>query len=155
MDKFDNVNNKPLTGSENILELIHAIMHLTRARQFQALKDTGAGLTPLEARVLGFFSRRPGATHGDLVQHSGRDKGQLARLVHGLREQGLLEARPAPGDRRVQQLYPTPAAAARLAPVQAVRQALAEVAAGGLSAAECEQLQALLRRVHRSLQDAD
>ena len=93
-ESMDNVNRR-----DDVLELVHAVMHQVRARQHQELR-AGAELTPLEWRVLRFFGRQPGATQSDLAAHSGRDKAQLARLVKGLRERGLLEMVEDEADRR-------------------------------------------------------
>jgi DNA-binding MarR family transcriptional regulator len=93
-ESMDNVNRR-----DDVLELVHAVMHQVRSRQHQELRE-GAELTPLEWRVLRFFGRHPGATQSDLAAHSGRDKAQLARLVKGLRDRGLLDAAEDEADRR-------------------------------------------------------
>ena len=109
----DNVNHvgsatKP-SPADAVIELVHEVMHQFRSRQFQALRDGAHDLTHMEAKVMGFFSRRPGATLSDLVAHSGRDKAQLAKLLKGLRERGLLAAEADADDRRSVQLRLSPA----------------------------------------------
>jgi DNA-binding MarR family transcriptional regulator len=89
--------------SEQVFDAIHSIMHLYRARQLRGLRDNPHELTHMEYKALGFFSRHPGATQGDLVAHSGRDKAQLARLLKGLRDKELLDA-VADDDRRITRL---------------------------------------------------
>jgi len=148
---IDHVNQSGIGGSDDVLETIHAVMHAARARQHQALREGAQDITPLEARVLGFFARQPGATLVDLARHSGRDKGQLARLISGLKDRGLLAAEPDADDRRVTRLQLTPLAQAQHQAVQGLRQGLAQLAVHGLSAAEQQQLQHLLRRVHDNL----
>ena len=77
----DNVNHLPADVADEVVESIHAVMHLYRARQYRTLREGPSDLTHLEGKVLGFFGRHPGATQSDLVAHSARDKGQLARLI--------------------------------------------------------------------------
>ena len=88
-----------VTG-EDVFEAVHAVMHLFRSEQFRMLRDGPHDLTHMESKVLNFFARHPGATLRELAMQSGRDKGQLARLIGALKERGLLEARPDDADRR-------------------------------------------------------
>lgn len=137
-----------------VLEAIHAVMHLYRTPRHRAALAGAAGLTHMEHKVLGFFSRQPGATQRDLAAHAGRDKGQLARLVAGLRERGLLDARPDPADRRNLCLHPTPAAQAAQQAAQAQASAIAATAVAGFSAVDRAQLLALLGRIQANLEAA-
>ena len=149
----DHVNHKASTSSpsEDVLEAVHTVMHLFRSRQHRALRDAEHGVSHMEAKALGFFARHPGATLSELVQHSGRDKGQMARLVGGLRERALLEAVADESDRRSLRLSVSAAG-------KEVQQALAQQgrrisaqAVKGLSAGEREQLLSLLARVRANL----
>lgn len=139
------------TRDDDVLEAIHGLMHLARSQQHKALRDAGQALSPLEGRVLAYFAHHPGAALSDLVAHSGRDKGQLARMVSGLREQGLLRATPDAQDRRITRLYLSPEAQAQHHALVAQRRALSERAAAGLSATERRQLLALLAKVREAL----
>jgi DNA-binding MarR family transcriptional regulator len=165
-DKVDTVNQFPGRqqrhsgggdAPDDVLEAVHGLMHLVRARQQQAAAGPGGepGLSPLEGRVLGFFARHPGATQRDLAEHSGRDKGQLARLLTGLRAQGLLDAEADPADGRVTRLRLSAAAQAQHRALQAQRQRLAAVAVAGFSGEEKQALLGLLARVRQNLEAAD
>lgn len=148
--KVDNVNE--IGGNPDLLEALHAVMHAARLRHHQALRDAGLGLTPLEARLLGFFARRPGATLTELAEHAGRDKGQLARMVQALRDRGLLLAEADARDGRVTRLSLSPEARALHDTLQRQRRREAEAAAAGLSAAERETLRGLLARLRANLE---
>jgi DNA-binding MarR family transcriptional regulator len=149
----DPVNQNPGAAEDDVLEAIHGIMHVVRARQFRALRDDASGLTHMESKVLGFFSRRPGATLSELVVHSARDKGQLARLVGGLKERGLLEANADESDRRSQRLQPTAAGTAAHRAVQRKARQLSKVAVAGFSEAQRRQLCEALARVRANLEE--
>lgn len=152
-NKVDNVNHK--TGKANtaaeVFETIHTLMHRFRGQQFRALRDGPTAVTHMEAKALGFFARHPGATLSELVAHSGRDKAQIARLIAGLKERGLLLAEADADDRRVQRLTISPESAAAQAAVRVQGDKLAQAAMQGLSAAECDQLLELLTRVRANL----
>lgn len=137
--------------ADQVLEAVHEVMHRLRHQQHAALRDAGQALTPLEGRALGFFARHPGASAADLAEHSGRDKGQLTRLLAGLKARGLLLVVADPEDRRVQRLHLGPAAQAELDAQRRVRQRLAVQAVAGLSAEERDTLLALLQRVSQGL----
>ncbi|MFC0251924.1 MarR family winged helix-turn-helix transcriptional regulator [Massilia consociata] len=105
----------------------------------------------MEHKVLGYFAQRPGATQRDLAQHSGRDKAQVTRLVQGLREKGLIDARPDEADRRSTRLYLTATGEATYADMQRHGELLAAQALSGLSDDERRQLGGLLARVQANL----
>lgn len=152
--QVDLVNRKDSPETDDPLETLHAVMHRLRVRQHQALREGEQDLTPLEARVLGFFARHPGATQRELAEHSGRDKGQLARLLHGLRERGWLDAGSDEHDRRITRLHLSERARRQHQSVLRERRRLAEAALSGFTAGERAQLLALLRRLLVNLDEA-
>jgi DNA-binding MarR family transcriptional regulator len=151
---IDNVNHqtpvKP-RADDDVLELIHTAMHQYRGQQYQVLRDGPHDITHMESKVLGYFGRHPGGTQSALAQHTGRDKAQLARLIKGLRERGLLEARAEQADRRSVALLLTADGHAVLRTLQQQARRLNARAVAGFSAAEQQQLVALLQRVTANL----
>lgn len=138
-------------GGDAVFEQIHEVMFLFRAHVKQALgADGGAGAAGMEMRVLGFFARRPGATQAQLVQHSGRDKGQVARLVKGVIERGLLQRDPQAGPRGG--LVLTPSGLVLQQRLHGARTRLADEFADALSAQERVQLLGLLKRLQGALE---
>ena len=151
----DIVNHSPAAartsrGSE-VLDLVHRVMHQVRSQQYQVLRDGSSDITHMESKVLGFVGRQPGSTQSDLAQHSGRDKAQLARLVKGLRERGLLQGEADADDRRNLRLTLTEPGHAVLRQLQQQMQRVGEHALAGFNAAEQQQLLALLQRLQQNL----
>jgi len=153
--QVDNVNHvgtaRAAASGDTVMELIHVVMHQFRSLQYQSLRDGAHDLTHMESKVVGFFSRHPGATLSELAAHSGRDKAQLAKLVKGLRERGLLDAEADADDRRSVCLRPSAAGQAVHKALHAQARALSVSAMEGLDAAEQAQLAALLGRVKANL----
>lgn len=141
-NKVANVNQSGEDLPLALLESLHALMHQVRSLERAGLDDA----THAEGKALGFFGRRPGATASDLVGHSGRDKGQVARLLNGLKDKGLLRAEPDAQDRRVQRIHLTEAGRDMLA---AVRARGARVAACATLGVPPDQLADLLGRVRQ------
>ena len=137
---------------DEVLEAIHGLMHAYRARQFQAAREAPGGVTHMEGKVLRFFARHPGATQSGLAAESGRDKGQLARLVGGLRERGLLEARADEEDRRNVRLHLTAAGQAADEALRRRGRRLAAVAVQGIDVPERLHLLATVARMRANLE---
>jgi DNA-binding MarR family transcriptional regulator len=148
--KVENVNKKP----GEVFDLVHRIMHLFRSAQYRVLKDGPYELTHLEGKLLGFFAHHPGATLRDLVAHQKQDKGQLAKLIKSLREQGLLQGEDDEADRRSVRLSLTSEGAAVHRDLRKQVARLSALAVEGLSAAQRGQLAELLEQVRENLEGA-
>lgn len=141
--------------SDQVFDAIHSIMHLYRARQLRGLRDNPHELTHMEYKALGFFSRHPGATQGDLVAHSGRDKAQLARLLKGLRDKELLDAVADDNDRRITRLTLSTAGQQVFRSLHELGVQASGAAVAGMSAGQLAQLQTLLQQIRDNLEAAE
>ena len=148
---IDNVNQSTSVTDDGVLEIVHQVMHQYRAQQFRVLRDGPHDITHMDSKVLGYFGRHPGATQSDLAQHSGRDKAQLARLIKGLRDRGLLDGEADPSDRRNTRLSLTDAGQAVRRALQQQTKRLNATAVSGMSNVERELLTQLLLRVSENL----
>ncbi|MFV3386736.1 MarR family winged helix-turn-helix transcriptional regulator [Pseudomonas sp. NY15364] len=137
--------------ADAVFESIHSVMHLYRAQQYRVLRDGPYDLTHMENKVLGFFSAHPGSTLRELVQRTGRDKAQLARLIKALRDKALLHGDVDGADRRSIRLHLTEAGQAVHESLKRQGQHLNEVAVERLSDQEQQKLIELLQRVRSSL----
>lgn len=136
---------------DEVLENLQALLFSLKGQLRHSLGEQPLALAPMEMRALQFFVRHPEASQSDLVQHSGRDKAQIARLIKSLLASGHLQASPDPEDRRSQRLSPTPSGLALHGQLhRARRQALAR-SLNGLEAAELAQLLGLLKRLRSNL----
>jgi DNA-binding MarR family transcriptional regulator len=147
--KVDKVNQSPAAGE--VIEAMHAIMHLFRSARQRSLRDGAHELAHMEAKALGYFARHPGATQSDLVAHAGRDKAQVARLIRTLRERGLLDATPDAQDRRITRLALTEAGQAMHTELHRDDGRLADAALAGIGPDERAVLFALLGKVRANL----
>jgi len=148
---IDNVNH----SDQDPLDIVHGVMHQVRSQMHRHLRDGPHDITPMDARVLGYFGRHPGATQSDLSAHSGRDKAQVARLVKGLRDRGLLQADAESADRRNVHLSLTEAGQAVHGALHRQARAMGEKAVAGFSDEERALLCGLLRRLQANLDRPD
>ena len=137
--------------ADAVLELVHTVMHQFRSLQYHALRGGPVDITHMESKVMAFFAARPGATQSDLAQHSGRDKAQLARLVKGLRDRGLLIAEADAVDRRSVHLKLSAEGQAVQATLRRKARSLNGRAVEGLTAQQQRDLVALLGQVKANL----
>ena len=141
-------------ANNEVLDRLHTLMHGLRRHLQEAVREDGEGLGPMEARCLGYFMRHEGATQSDLVQHAGRDKAQIARIVKALHERGLLQSTPDPDDGRCQRVTLTEQGRSMQRTMQLRRQRFERAMLAGFSDSERAQLQAQLDRMLANLDDA-
>jgi DNA-binding MarR family transcriptional regulator len=150
----DNINRKSVNAADEVFDLIHTIMHLFRSQQYRGLPDGAHHMTHMEGKLLGFFARYPGATLSDLVAHSARDKGQLARLIKSLKEGGLLSVqKDQKTDRRSVGLELTRAGHSVHRTLHRQSERLAMLAVKDLDSEKRHQLLVLLRQVRNNLEN--
>jgi DNA-binding MarR family transcriptional regulator len=154
IDKVNKINAAN-PSAEDLFEAIHSTMHVYRSRKHLWNDDNALGMTHMHGKVLGFFARHPGATQKDLAERMGRDKGQLARLISTLKDNGLIEGQTDPADRRNIRLELTARGQEHQKTLQLQAQRVHELAAAALSSEERSQLVSLLLKVHASLSKAD
>jgi DNA-binding MarR family transcriptional regulator len=130
-----------------VLDRLHALMHGLRRHLQDAVRLDGEGLGPMEIRCLSYFMHHDGATQSDLVQHAARDKAQIARIVKGLNERGLLQSRPDPDDGRSQRVSVTAEGQALQRKMQQHRVRFEKTMTAGLGASDRATLIALLDRL--------
>lgn len=147
----DKVNHMGRAPDDDVLELAHRLMHDVRALQVQVLRDGPHDITHMDSKVLGYFAHHPNATQSDLAQHSGRDKAQMARLIKGLRERGLLHGEADQQDRRNVRLSLTAEGRAVHKALGRQGAKLRDQAVAGLSAQQRQQLIVLLQQVRANL----
>lgn len=153
--EVDKIDNNPEEISEEVFESIHKLMHLIRSEQYRVLRDSPYKLTHMEGKMLGYFYHHVGASLRDLVVHTGRDKGQLARTIKTLKEQGLLQAEADPDDRRSQRLSLTDEGRRIHESLIGRLQRLTKIAVHDMSQADCEHLLALLGKVRDNLESGE
>lgn len=149
----DKVNQQD--AEPGALDLMHTLMHQIKRRMQQATQAAseaeGIALAPMEARTLGFYARHSGATAQDLVDHAGRDKAQVARLVKSLVERGLLATATDPQDRRRQTLQLTTAGKRFERRMATERLRIERAVMAGVSAEEAEVLRRCLAQMVAAL----
>lgn len=114
--------------------LVREVGRLMKRRFERRARQTGLPLTRLQATVVLFIARHEGVSQAEVAARLDLEPIALVRLLDRLCEEGLVERRPHPTDRRVRALWLTAAARPLLARILAINQAIREEAFAGLPA---------------------
>ena len=135
--------------AEDVFDAIHRLMHLYRSEQY--LSPNASGLTPMQGKVLRFFSNHPNSTLKELRVDFSKDKGQLAKLINGLKAMKLLKSQVDRIDKRQVRLELTPEGVRVQKRLRQHTQALAENACKGLQIKDRLALIATVNQLSKGL----
>src|SRR6201991_2823333 len=119
-----------VTAKREIAFNINDVARLLRTYADQ--KAASFGLTRAKWAVLARLDRFEGLKQAELAEMLDLQPISLTRLLDGLAENGLIERRPDPEDRRVKRLYLTPDARPLLERLTELGEDLMETALAGL-----------------------
>lgn len=108
-------------------------------------------ITPLQAHLLVWSSRTEAATASKFCELTGRDRGQIARVIGQLVDASLMERHSCPQDGRVLYLKPTPRGAEYVKRLVATRDAMAKESFKGISQEDLEQLARTMAKIRANL----
>ncbi|CUB04439.1 MarR family winged helix-turn-helix transcriptional regulator [Marinomonas fungiae] len=108
-------------------------------------------VTPMQARALAYVSRYEGIRQVALSEILEIQPITTARLIDQLSEEGLVERRQDPSDRRAYCLYLGEGARQKLDDIGFVVEQVNQKALAGLSAKDIQQLERLLKIMHSNL----
>lgn len=112
------------------------------------------GVTRAKWAVLARLDRFEGLKQAELAEMLDLQPITLTRLLDGLCENGLIERRADPGDRRAKRLYLTPAARPLLERLDDLGAAMMATACDGLPPAQVARLLGDLERIRDNLRGA-
>ncbi|MBJ7550292.1 MarR family winged helix-turn-helix transcriptional regulator [Marinomonas ostreistagni] len=134
----------------SVRELSFLLTDVKRLLRREYLKSD-LPITPMQARALVYVSRFEGLRQKALSDILEIQPITTARLIDQLSDEGLVERRPDPTDRRAHCLYLTDQAQALLDDIGVVVEDVNRKAVAGLSADEIDQLLHLLKVMHSNL----
>jgi MarR family transcriptional regulator for hemolysin len=145
--------NMPLRSRNR--ELVFTISDVGRLlRTYADQKARHFGQTRAQWAVLLRLERREGLKQSDLAEDLDIQPITLTRLVDRLCDNGLIERRPDPNDRRAKRLYLTPAARPLLDRISVQVEELAETVLAGVNADAMTKLMTQLGLARENLRRA-
>ena len=131
--------------------LVHDVSRLFRQHFERRARQTGLPITRLQASVLLFIARHQGVSQAVVATTLYIEPIALVRMLDKLHEEGLVERRPHPTDRRVRTLWLTPEAGPIVEQIGAINEAVREEAFVGLAPPVRDVLIEALDRIRGNL----
>ncbi|WP_346837574.1 MarR family transcriptional regulator [Microbulbifer sp. SAOS-129_SWC] len=128
---------------------LHCVARLARRNFDRRAKEHG--LTRSRWQLLWQLAKEEGLKQAELAERMDVAPISLARQVDNLEQEGLVERRQDPGDRRCFRIYLTEAAEPALDVLRGLAQETRAQALMGFSVEDVTQLRDLLRRLHDNL----
>ena len=146
---------RPGGAAAEYRRLVHDVARLIRRRFERRARQTGLPITRQQARALLYIARNEGLSQAAVATMLDIEPIALVRMLDRLHEEGLVERRPHPTDRRVRTLWLTPLGWGVVDRVLAINAEIREEACAGLSPEAREMLMAALGHMKDNLTLAD
>lgn len=130
----------PAALQPNVGALMHDVSRLMRRRFERRARQTGLAITRQQARALLSIARNEGLSQAAIATMLDIEPIALVRLLDRLHEEGLVERRLHPTDRRVRTLWLTPPGWTMVDRILAINAQIRDEACAGLSPAARDAL---------------
>ena len=134
---------------------VHAVARLIRRRFERSVRQAGLPITRLQASLMIRIARNPGINQAATASDLDIEPIALVRMIDRLAEEGLVERRAHPTDRRVRTLWLTPLAWPVVERILQINLVIREEACAGLSPAACDALMDTLDHMKNNLAAAE
>jgi MarR family transcriptional regulator for hemolysin len=145
----------PAALQPNIGAMVRDVARLIRRRFDRRARQTGLPITREQARALLHIARNEGLSQAAVAMTLDIEPIALVRIIDRLHEEGLVERRLHPTDRRVRTLWLTPRAWGVADRVLSLNAETREAACAGLPPATREMLLRALVRMKANLTEAE
>jgi MarR family transcriptional regulator for hemolysin len=145
------VRPDPATLQPNIGAMLHDVARLIRRRFDRRTRQIGLAITRQQARALLSVARNEGLSQAAIATLLDIEPIALVRLLDRLHEDGLVERRLHPTDRRVRTLWLTPLGWTVVDRILAINAQIRDEACAGLSPAAREALLRALDHMRANL----
>ncbi|MFV8413447.1 MarR family winged helix-turn-helix transcriptional regulator [Vibrio owensii] len=95
-----------MSNPKSLDNLFH-LVHILKRQLHEQIEQLELPIAPMHVRVIKIISKQSPCTAMDVVNFLNRDKAQVTRLIKTLIEEGFIEKRPNPEDKRSQCLLTT------------------------------------------------
>lgn len=120
--------------------LVHDVSRLIKRRFERQARQMGLPITRQQAAVVLNIAGNEGVSQAEVATWLGIEPIALVRMLDKLHEEGLVDRRAHPTDRRVRTLWLTPAAHPVVERILTINEAIRHEAFGGLAPKTCDAL---------------
>jgi DNA-binding MarR family transcriptional regulator len=112
--------------------LVHDVSRLIKRRFDRKARQTGLPITRRQAAVMLYVARNEGVSQAEVATWLDMEPIALVRMLDKLHDEGLVERRAHPTDRRVRTLWLTPAARSVVTQILAINRTIRDEAFAGM-----------------------
>lgn len=134
---------------------VHGLARLIRRRFERSVRQAGLPITRLQAALLIRIARHPGVSQTAAATDLDIEPIALVRMLDRLHEEGLVERRAHPTDRRIRTLWLTPLAWPVVNRILEINMAVREEACAGLSPEALDLMMGTLDHMKNNLAAAE
>jgi MarR family transcriptional regulator for hemolysin len=131
--------------------LVHDVSRLIKRRFERRARQMGLPITRQQAAVVLDIAANEGVSQAEVAAWLGIEPIALVRMLEKLHEEGWVERRAHPTDRRVRTLWLTPAAGSVVERILAINEAIRQEAFGGLPSQTPDTLIEVLGQIKSNL----
>lgn len=139
-----------MSNPKSLDNLFH-LVHVLKRQLHEQIEQLELPIAPMHVRVIKIISKQSPCTAMDVVNFLNRDKAQVTRLIKTLIEEGFIEKRPNPEDKRSQCLLTTEKGNEVLAKIKAVDAEIFQKMTLNVSEEELEAFQVVARKLAENL----
>jgi MarR family transcriptional regulator, transcriptional regulator for hemolysin len=153
----DDVTARPSAAAlqPSVGHRLHAVARLIRRRFERSVRQAGLPITRLQASLLLYIARNTGVSQTAAAANLDIEPIALVRMLDRLHEEGLVERRAHPTDRRIRTLWLTPLAWPVVERILEINMVVREEACAGLTQAERAMLMDTLDHMKNNLAAAE
>lgn len=139
-----------MSNPKSLDNLFH-LVHVLKRQLHEQIEQLDLPIAPMHIRVIKIISKQSPCTAMDVVNFLNRDKAQVTRLIKTLIEEGFIEKRPNPEDKRSQCLLTTEKGNEVLAKIKAVDAEIFQKMTLNVSEEELEAFQLVAGKLAENL----
>lgn len=139
-----------MSNPKSLDNLFH-LVHVFKRQLHEQIEQLELPIAPMHVRVIKIISKQSPCTAMDVVNFLNRDKAQVTRLIKTLIEEGFIEKRPNPEDKRSQCLLTTEKGNEVLSKIKAVDAEIFQKMTLNVSAEELEAFQLVAGKLAENL----
>lgn len=139
-----------MSNPKSLDNLFH-LVHVLKRQLHEQIEQLGLPIAPMHVRVIKIISKQSPCTAMDVVNFLNRDKAQVTRLIKTLIEEGFIEKRPNPEDKRSQCLLTTEKGNEVLSKIKAVDAEIFQKMTLNVSEEELEAFQLVAGKLAENL----
>jgi MarR family transcriptional regulator, transcriptional regulator for hemolysin len=132
-DAMIDESRAPTGFGRNFGFLVHDVSRLIKRRFDRKARQTGLPITRRQAAVMLYIARNEGVSQAEVATWLDLEPIALVRMLDKLHEEGLVERRAHPTDRRVRTLWLTPTAAPVVTQILSINKTIREESFAGMA----------------------